>query len=219
MVKTEKNEFQELTNQAIQEHNRRTGEKVSKIDFKAREGKGSKHIGMTDIAYAVRYNAPVKKIQKELDRRIRNATEEENRKIAKSEKELIKKSTKLTIMDKITVAVAPLIENPFNAAKRAVKRENIRMAMHREKLTPLQKEKLAKIHEKNVQKAEDLILEKQDKFNAGLKREAENAEKIVLLNTRHTKKPPCWHESGIRKNKNGLSMRKNKEIKKSSILI
>lgn len=171
-LEKKKQEMQDLTNVAILEHNRRTGEKVPKIDFKSRKGSKAKHIGNTDIAYAVRHNSAIPKIQKELDRRISAETRKQSQRVIEAEKIALKKATKLGIIDGLTVALMPFVEHPLNAAKRAKNREKTEMALRRAKLDVLQEINLQINKEMNIEKAENLILKKQDNFNAGLKAEA-----------------------------------------------
>lgn len=172
-LELKKKEMQDLTNAAILEHNKRTGENVPKIDFKARKGSKAKHIGNTDIAYAVRHNSAVPKIQKELDRRISEETRKQSQKVIEAEKIALKKATKLSIVDGLTVALMPFIEHPLNAVKRAKNREKTEMALRRAKLNVLQEVNLSTNRRRNIEIAENRILKKQENFNAGLKAEAE----------------------------------------------
>ena len=172
-VEAKKQEMQDLTNAAILEHNKRTGEKVSKIDFKARKGSKVKHIGNIDIAFAVRHNNAVPKIQKELDRRIAEETKKQSQNVIEAERQSLKNVTKLGIIDGLTVALMPFIEHPLNAEKRAKNREETEMTLRRAKLDILQKVDLHTNRRRNIEIAENRILKKQDDFNAGLIKEAE----------------------------------------------
>lgn len=171
-LEAKKQEMQDLTNAAILEHNQRTGEKVSKIDFKSRRGSKAKHIGNTDIAFAVRHNEAVPKIQKELDRRIAAETQKQNQNVIEAERQSLRNVTKLGIIDGLTVALMPFIEHPLNAEKRAKNREKTEMTLRRAKLDILQEVDLRCNRRRNIEIAENRILKKQDDFNAGLTSEA-----------------------------------------------
>lgn len=163
--------LQEIMNRHIDRHNEKTGENVSKIDFRERHGKGQRHIGKKAISMALKENGNV--VQSEVNRRITVESEKEAAIVLNQRKENTQKTTKLTISDRVGLSVKSFIQNPLNATERAKNKEITEMAIRRGKLTNKQKISLAEADIENIAEAAERNNERIEKTRQNLQREAE----------------------------------------------
>lgn len=168
----QKENFEKICNFYIGKHNEKTGEKVKKINFENKKGSKAKHLGNKAISRKLRGKTS-EKVQTELDRRIGAAAKAEAAKVLKIEREVVKKSIKLPILDRFTNAAISFIQNPINAAERAKNKKNREVRQKYRKLTLFQRAQLAENTEKNAEIAKKIITEKAEEISENLTKEAE----------------------------------------------
>ena len=170
-----KKSLEKVMNRHIQKHNEKTGENVRKISFEERHGKGERHLGKNAIAVGIKERSKV--VQNELDRRIKNEVEKQQKNVENAEKIAIKKCTDLIFEDKVELTLKKAVNfvryfGEKSKQKKAA--EKAEMDIRRRKLTDRQKYQIfTENRQKNEKIAENRILGKEKNFNIGLHTEAE----------------------------------------------
>ena len=171
-----KMKLQEIMNKHIREHNEKTGEKVRKIDFAERHGKGMPHMGKKAVSMGIKSGGKV--VGKEINRRLRPLAEKQAKRVKEAERQMIDKSVKIGVLSHVKNLAESFIENPLNPSKIAENFKNREIAEKTEKMSDKIRKKIAENNEKNAEIAEKIVQKEAEKYTENIKKAAaERGEK------------------------------------------